>query len=281
MKNFLSDMLYLLPSAYSKTDYDNCNRGSPLTTNIGKLFAVFAWGIENVQEQADLILLWDDIDNARGAVLDRYGKNFGVERMSSDDEFYRLAIRVKLMSQLSGGDIDTVIQATGALLGVDVENIVLDEVFPAKINLYVNQTLVHDEQTKLVEQIAYVVKRLLVGGVGLCLYMRTYRTYRLPITVKHFSVDNAHLSAMELISRDRTASSNVTFLFTAYDTSEFSSEPESRDREALSSCVISHGGLEVTKSTPDMRYLMNPHKEIQRGAGAVICHSHIKANRID
>lgn len=281
MKNFLSDMLYLLTSAYSKTDYDNCNRGSPLSTNIGKLFAVFAWGLENVQEQADLVLLWDDIDNARGAVLDRYGKNFGVERMSPDDEFYRLAIRVKLMSQLSGGDIDTVIQATGALLGVDIENIVLEEIFPAKINLYVDQTLVLDEQTKLVEQIAYVVKRLLVGGVGLCLYMRTYRTYRMPLPITKFSITNAHLSSTELISRDRTASADVSVRFVTHDASNFTSDTVGKDRKASTDCTISFSGYETDKSTPDTRYLEKPHKSSQRGIGGVICHSHIKSKRIN
>lgn len=101
---FLSKMLYALTSAYSRKDYDNVQLGLPLETNIGKLFSILAWGLETVEEQAELVRLWDDLDYASGSVLDRYGANFGVKRVSSDDRFYRLAIKVKIMAQLSGGD---------------------------------------------------------------------------------------------------------------------------------------------------------------------------------
>ena len=104
---FLSKMLYALTSAYSRKDYDNVQLGLPLETNIGKLFSILAWGLETVEEQAELVRLWDDLDYACGSVLDRYGANFGVKRVSSDDRFYRLAIRVKIMAQLSRGAVQT------------------------------------------------------------------------------------------------------------------------------------------------------------------------------
>ena len=71
----MTEMLYALTSAYSHKDYDNRRLGLPVETLIGKLFSVFAWGLDTVQEQAELIRLWDDIDHARGSVLDRYGAN--------------------------------------------------------------------------------------------------------------------------------------------------------------------------------------------------------------
>ena len=120
MKKYLFKMLYALTSAYTRKDYDNRHLKNPPETNIGKLFSIFAWGLDFIHEQADLIKLWDDIDNAKGTVLDRYGANFGVKRISSDDDFYRLSIRVKVIAQLSGGDTDTVIRVAGDLLGVDV-----------------------------------------------------------------------------------------------------------------------------------------------------------------
>ena len=73
MKNYLSEMLYALTSAYSRKDYDNHQQGRPLETNIGKLFSLFAWGLDIVQENAELVKQWDDLEAARGAVLDRYG----------------------------------------------------------------------------------------------------------------------------------------------------------------------------------------------------------------
>ena len=48
------------------------------------------------------------------------------------DDFYRLEIRVKVMSQLSGGDDDTVINAAAELLGVEPTDIELEDDFPAK-----------------------------------------------------------------------------------------------------------------------------------------------------
>ena len=74
---FLNKMLYALTSAYSRKDYDNVQLGLPLETNIGKLFSILAWGLETVEEQAELVRLWDDLDYASGSVLDRYGANFG------------------------------------------------------------------------------------------------------------------------------------------------------------------------------------------------------------
>ena len=105
MRNFLSDMLYALTSAYSRRDYDNEQQGLPMQTNIGKLFSILAWGFGDVEEQAELIRLWDDLNQAKGAVLDRYGANWGVRRFNENDALYRLAIIVKVMSQLSGGDL--------------------------------------------------------------------------------------------------------------------------------------------------------------------------------
>lgn len=53
--------------------------------------------------------VWDDLDNAKGAVLDRYGANFGVDRGGATDTVYRLLIKVKMIALMSGGDIDTII----------------------------------------------------------------------------------------------------------------------------------------------------------------------------
>ena len=168
---FLSKMLYALTSAYSRKDYDNVQLGLPLETNIGKLFSILAWGLETVEEQAELVRLWDDLDYACGSVLDRYGANFGVKRVSSDDRFYRLAIRVKIMAQLSGGDTDTVIRAAAMLLDVEQSDVLLEDVFPAKIALYVDTSLLSPDREELIEPIAYAIKRILVAGVGMRLYL--------------------------------------------------------------------------------------------------------------
>ena len=171
MKNHLSEMLYALTSAYSRKDYDNQRRGIPPETKIGKLFAIFAWGLDMVQGQAEKIKLWDNLDNAKGSVLDRYGANFGVKRNGTTDDFYRLEIRVKVMSQLSGGDDDTLINAAAELLDVEPTDIELEDDFPAKKKMMVNALVIPPERQRLIDQIAADLKRLLAAGVGFGMYL--------------------------------------------------------------------------------------------------------------
>ena len=94
MINFLYKMLDALTSAYSSKDRTNLRLNSPIETNIGKLFSIISWGFDKVQEQSELIKLWDNIDNAKGEVLDRYGRNFGVQRLGATDRYYRLSIKI-------------------------------------------------------------------------------------------------------------------------------------------------------------------------------------------
>jgi len=185
VRNYLADMLYALTSAYTRKDYDNQQQGLPVQTNIGKLFSIFAWGLDLVHKNAETVKLWDDINNAKGAVLDRYGANWGVKRFSENDALYRLAIMVKIMSQLSGGDTDTIIMAAAELLGVEYPDIEFKDVFPAKIALYVDWMLLTQERQDLIEPIAWAIKRIVASGVGMRLYVRTYRTYRYDLPVKH------------------------------------------------------------------------------------------------
>ncbi len=171
MRNYLSEMLYALTSAYSRKDYDNHRSGSPPETKIGKLFEIFAWGLDMVHGQAEKIKSWDNLDNAKGSVLDRYGANFGVKRDGTTDDFYRLEIQVKVMSQLSGGDDDTIINAAAELLGVEPTDIELEDDFPAKKKMMVNALVIPPARQKLIDQIAADIKRLLAAGVGFGMYL--------------------------------------------------------------------------------------------------------------
>ena len=175
---YLEKMLDMLTNAYNRRDLVNVQKGRPLETNIGKLFFLFAYCLELVHDNAALVKSWDDLDNAEGSVLDRYGETYGVERGAASDALYRIFIRVKWMAQLSGGDRNTIIEAAAELLGVEYTDIRYKDVFPAKIALYVDESLLSDERLELIEQIAYAIKRILAAGVGFRLYMRTYRTYR-------------------------------------------------------------------------------------------------------
>lgn len=177
MTNILHYMLDMLTGAYVREDVQNAAKGRPMKTNIGRLFSIFAWALEISQSQALKVKEWDDLNNAQGTVLDRYGKNVGVARNGVEDAFYRLLIQVKLISQLSGGDIDTVTQAAATLLGIQTTQIKLQEIFPAKIWIFVDMDLLTSQQLEVIEAIAAMLKRIVAAGIGFGLFLRTSKQF--------------------------------------------------------------------------------------------------------
>ena len=201
---YLEKMLDMLTDPYTHRDLQNVRKNRKLETNIGKLFSLLADGFEVIHKNAELVRLWDDLENAEGAVLDRYGANFGVQRGAASDALYRILIRVKMLAQLSGGDGDTVIRAAGELLGVQFSDIELQDVYPAKVALYVDQSLLSEERLALIDQIAVALKRILTAGVGLRLYLRTYRTYRYDLNIGHGAMVNV-VRWLPPVSQDRSS----------------------------------------------------------------------------
>jgi len=307
MRNYLSEMLYALTSAYSRKDYDNHQQGLPLETNIGKLFSIFAWGLEIIQGNAELVKQWDDLEQAKGAVLDRYGANWGVQRFSENDALYRLAIRVKIIAQLSGGDTDTVIKAAAELLGVDYPDIKFEDVFPAKIALYVDWRLLTQERQDLIEPIAWAIKRILAAGVGMRLYVRTYRTYRYDLDISRGGCLGAFITALPvgrdrehtkvwgigfggferadfaspIIGRDRSEREEIAVRLGAGERADFAPPPVGEDRTAQEPVLTAHGAVHtqtVITYPPDVE---RPLRGRQDGAGGVFYRTHIKPKRID
>lgn len=253
MSGFLEKMLYALTSAYTRKDYENVKISSPPETNIGKMFAILSWGLDIASQQADVVRAWDDLDNAKGSVLDRYGRNFGVERNGATDDFYRIAIRVKVLSQLSGGDINTVIEAASALLEVDVSEVMLDEVYPAKIELFVDQKLLSPERIEMLDLIAAAIKRILAAGVGLRLYLRTHSTYRHELVVRHCG----------------------------YAATEQSVPPFTEDRDARMTLKTLYGTFQPTEVSAAHPPQNRAHTATQEGAGGAVYHTRIKSKRVD
>ena len=192
---FWGAMLNFLTSAYNRRDVLNAKKDRPPETNIGRLFRLVADGYEIIYENAELVKLWDDLDNAEGAVLDRYGANFGVSRGAASDALYRIFIRAKMIAQLSGGDDETVLTAAAELLGVDPSDILMEDIFPAKKALYVDLSLLSEERANIIEQIAHVIKRAMFAGVGLRIYLRTYRSYEVPLNMSTGFYCTTHISS--------------------------------------------------------------------------------------
>jgi len=274
-------MLYALTSAYSRKDYDNHQRGLPLQTKIGKLFAVFAWGLDIVQEQAKKIKSWDNLDNAQGSVLDRYGGNFGVKRNGASDAFYRLNIKVKVLAQLSGGDADTVINAVAELLGVEMTDVLLEDNFPAKIELYVDQGLLSEDRLEMLESIAWAIKRILAAGVGMRLYERTYRTYRLDIPVVHGGAIGTFFY-YQPAGEDRTAVLPLPVAHSGAVVTNFDAAlPVGEDRACSQPVPVAYGGHLSPTITGALSGSRRSGKVRQNGAETAYIRTHIRARRIN
>ncbi len=178
MKNkILIKMLDMLTGAYTRTDLQRAQQELKPVTNIGKLFSIFAYGFDMVREHIEKIRLWDNLDYAQGKVLDRYGANFGVTRDGTSDAFYRLLIKVKMISQLSGGDIDTVINAVATMYSIDPLQVKFEEIFPAKIRVTIQAADLGKEQLDAIDIISKLIKRIIAAGVGFYTMIETKVTY--------------------------------------------------------------------------------------------------------
>ena len=165
--NILARMLELLTSAYRKSDEYNVANGLPVESNIGRLFAVLGWGLGLIEENAERVRLWANIDQARGAVLDRYGDNFGVARGGANDVFYRLMIKIKILAQISGGDMETVLAVVAGLYEIDPAYVKIYEVFPAKLQITIFEEDLPSGYDGVRDLVGMLTKRLLAAGVGL------------------------------------------------------------------------------------------------------------------
>ena len=170
--NFVVRMLEMITSAYNREDIVTLQRGEPPKTNIGKLHSVLGWGFDLVKENAERVKLWDDLEQAQGKVLDRYGNNYGVLRGMASDSIYRVMIKVKIISMLSAGNLDTIINAASVLFDVPPEEVDVEEIFPAKVYLYIDEDQIDDEHREVGASIAALMRRIKAAGVGMRIFYR-------------------------------------------------------------------------------------------------------------
>lgn len=223
-KDLLRTMLDALTSGYSHKDLRNATHSLPMETNIGRLFSTFSYGLNIIQDQSDKIRLWDDIDNARGAALDRYAANFGITRNGASDAFLRLLIKVKMISLLSGGDIDTVIKAAASLFDVPPETIELKEVFPAKVWLYIDEAILDATKLDTAEIIAQMMKRIVAAGVGTRLFFRTYRSYQNDAVMNTAAFESTEIT-LRPVNTQRTFTRKTYFNTTYQELAEITIRP--------------------------------------------------------
>ncbi len=172
--SFARDMMEMLTSAYDRSDIPRFKRNEMPQTNVGKLFFLLGYGFDIIRENTERVRLWDDIDQAQGKSLDRYGGNYGVYRGEAPDELYRIMIKVKILSMLSAGQMDTIINAAAVLFGVDSQEVRAEEVFPAKIWLYIDLDKLEEDRLRLANTIAELMRRIKAAGVGMRIFLVDY-----------------------------------------------------------------------------------------------------------
>jgi len=153
--NILHFMLDALTSAYSREP----------DSNIGRLLSLYAEGMTDAEAALNKVDAWRDIEAAAGTTLDRIGMNYGVAREGMDDTYYRLMIQTKIISLLSGGDVDTLIQAVAALLETDMTDVELRELFPAKVRVALKRRKLTRAQLDNIEMLVRMTKRIALAGV--------------------------------------------------------------------------------------------------------------------
>lgn len=174
--SFAQEMMDMLTSAYDRRDIKRLKNDKAPETNVGKLFTLIGYGFDIIRENTERVRLWDDIDKAQGKSLDRYGGNYGVYRGEAQDDLYRIMIKVKILSMLSAGQLDTIINAAAILFGVDIKEVKAKEVYPAKIWLYIDLDKLEESRLRLAETIAGLMKRIKAAGVGMRIFLVTYHS---------------------------------------------------------------------------------------------------------
>lgn len=210
--SFALKMLEMLTSAYNRTDIVRLQKGELPETNIGKLFCLAGWGFDILLEQTERVRLWDDIDQMRGRVLERFGRDFGVERGEASDEIFRIMIKVKIISMLAGGNLDTLILAAANLFGVTPEDVRHEEVYPAKVYLYIDEDRLDEEHKNISDVIAGLMSRVKAAGVGLRIFYRTYHEYNQMLFLGTLTVKTVRICAKPYLTENivtKTASVNI------------------------------------------------------------------------
>ena len=185
-----------------------------------------------------------------------------------------------MLAQLSGGDGDTVIRAAGELLGVQFSDIELQDVYPAKVALYVDQSLLSEERLALIDQIAVALKRILTAGVGLRLYLRTYRTYRYDLNIGYGAMVNV-VRWLPPVSQDRSSRADFKIGHGGFTEADFYPPIVGKDRLFESRFETSRGTYlppVIEGVYPDTVQTATMAHEGVRGA---VYHTHLKPRRID
>jgi hypothetical protein len=159
MFGFLERMASAFTSAY------NTGAGS----NIRKVLSIIAYGYEQIYTAMSRVDDFRDLDNAAGKTLDKAGGNVNISRNGMNDNLYRAYIKNKLMSSVSGSDVDTVIECIASLFSISEYEVDLEEDTPAHVTITVPEEAVLSiggSYSDRAESARQFVKNILSAGIG-------------------------------------------------------------------------------------------------------------------
>lgn len=138
-------------------------------SNLYKLLSLPGEQIDDLREALEKTRLWRDVDEAEGKALDNIGSNVQEPRRGRDDDTYRKFIKLKIVKNLSKGDIPTLNEVipffiNGTLKGIKEAWTLDGGPFPAQeaallIMIYASMTKNNPIPYELINSI-------MAGGVG-------------------------------------------------------------------------------------------------------------------
>ena len=116
LKTTLDRLLEKLPHNYKKA-----------TGNLRKIVDIFVNEINEVEENYEELKKQKKLSEATGRNLDRHGNLVQQNRGRLNDEIYRALIRSKIRTNLSPGDVNSIIEYVATILDTEPENINIHE----------------------------------------------------------------------------------------------------------------------------------------------------------
>ena len=95
-------------------------------------------------------------------------------RGEASDEILRIMIKVKTIAMLASGDLDTIILSAATLFGVTAADVKTEEIYPAKVYLYIDEDKLDEEHKRVAETIAGLMSRIKASGIGIRIFYQTY-----------------------------------------------------------------------------------------------------------
>lgn len=148
----MSDWVY-----EKKTDFVEVSLERPTSKfkgkpNVSSFIRVRAERYQDIEDAVYSLLTQRWLDDAEGEQLNRIGQTVGEPRLGRDDTAYRVAITTRITLNSSGGEPERIIQFLQSI--AVTSDVSLEEVYPAKIKVFVGAPLTFNQAQRLREIVA-------------------------------------------------------------------------------------------------------------------------------